>query len=1087
MDRALKDFLKLGGLDFATDVTRRIILKEILNTVEFQYFKEARGQSGFLDLVGKMIVELKEYLILPDEFEKRLQPLKGRFPEFEFKYNDLVKIDQAYEFQLKKRGLIDQRDSLKLLEEGLERGEFVDPNLKKVWIDGFSDFSKLQFSFIEFLTRHADEVTVTLTIDEDPLRRPLFEIVSETQSTLEDIGFQKKWLNQRNHRTESEDLAHLERNLFRTSPVIAPQGLSRSYGKKLINGIASATDGAPSGEAPAQQNGGSAGLGGGKQSRSHEIASASSGALPRNDRESAIQIFEATGLSGELEMIAREIKRLARTHGYHFSDMALLLRATDPYVSVIQSVFRRFQIPFELHERWRLSTSPIARTLVSFLQIFLNDWNRNDLFNFLKSSYVRTNYELVCAIELQALQKGIFKDRAYWLRSFSGANILHEIAHFEDQFLGLKTAAEFTRWIEAVMKHFGLLDFPDTANEKTCFDRESARRILLLLEELKMKSGKSVPSLRASAQQNGGSAVSGGGKRSNLSPEIASTSLGMPSRNDEAVAFARGLMALVEVDLFSIHSRDKNKVQIYNISLARQKEYKVVFLAGLLEKQFPIQIKEDPLLSDIERQALNEHGEILKERLPRQAFERYLFYLAVTRAKEHLILSYPRFDLEGKEALRSFYVDEVERLFSVEVPKKKQHVADVLPDWRDIASEEEGERFVVDTIWSRPEGKRDIHKDHIAFALFNHLRSQPGFASLVRRLFHPAQSAILDERIKPKFLPHEHLWSPTYLELYGECPYRFFSQKVLQLESQQEGIDFARRGTILHDTLEKFFTWFRDVKHGKVSFEEAGAFALETFRNILEKEPLTGERYYRLELQRKWMEEKILGLLRAELVDGKFPLPGLSPKYFEYEFTGLTLCHSERSEGSKNKDSSPVAQNDITGKDAITLRGKIDRIDVDPSGKYALVIDYKTGKNFKKSNLEDGVSLQLPIYLRAVKEKLGLEPLGAHLYSLSSTNSTGFHHKENLDKVNLKTKKGVPLSEKEFEDLLDGTANFAERYAEGIERAEIPVRPRDCADYCPYSALCRIEKWRLKHIYREISEEDKQLKSTQKGQAQVLN
>ncbi|MEM4266787.1 MAG: PD-(D/E)XK nuclease family protein, partial [Candidatus Nanoarchaeia archaeon] len=65
----------------------------------------------------------------------------------------------------------------------------------------------------------------------------------------------------------------------------------------------------------------------------------------------------------------------------------------------------------------------------------------------------------------------------------------------------------------------------------------------------------------------------------------------------------------------------------------------------------------------------------------------------------------------------------------------------------------------------------------------------------------------------------------------------------------------------------------------------------------------------------------------------------------------------------------------------ILIRGKIDRIDVTPDGKFALVIDYKTGKRFKASSLENGTCLQLPLYLLAAKNLLGLEPLGGHLYS----------------------------------------------------------------------------------------------------------
>ena len=220
-DRALKDFLKLGGIDFATDVTRRIILKEILGRLKLQYFDSTQRSNGFLNLIAHTIVELKENLIRPAELRKKLSGLKEEFPEFGPKYDDLCLIYEAYEQELATRHLTDQRDSLRLLEEGLARGEFQKPELSHIWIDGFSDFSKLQLSFIEFLARHAEQMTITLSLDQDPLRAPLFQLVSETQAALEDLGFsattmadpssggKAEWMKNENHRAEASELKHL--------------------------------------------------------------------------------------------------------------------------------------------------------------------------------------------------------------------------------------------------------------------------------------------------------------------------------------------------------------------------------------------------------------------------------------------------------------------------------------------------------------------------------------------------------------------------------------------------------------------------------------------------------------------------------------------------------------------------------------------------------------------------------------------------------------------------------------------------------------------------------------------------------------
>lgn len=958
-DRALKEFLKLGGIQFATDVMRRMILKEVLANLKLHYFDSAQGAAGFLNLIAQTIVEFKEYLIRPEDLQNKLTLLKKEFPEFSLKYDDLCLIYEAYEKELKERRLTDQRDCLRVLEEGLKRGEFHSPQLTHVWIDGFSDFSKIQLSFIEFLTRHADQITITLTLDQNPLRGALFEPVLKTQAALEDLGFKSEWMESRNYRAQNHELKFLERNLFCSSIVVPGQQL-------LLD---------PPIVVPAQELG---------------VA-----LFP-------IQIFEATGLAGEMEMIAREIKKQMRLGNCHFSDVAVLFRNTDPYVHVIESVFRKFGIPFEIHERFRLSRTPLARTLLSFLGIFLNGWLREDVFNFLKSSYVKiADYESVSELEIKALERAVFKDRSVWLAAFPNCEALKRLAQYEDQFLKLSTTVQFSAWLKHVMQTIGFFEFPSSSDRRVRVDRESMKRILLLLDEL---SALALPSGTATAEQ---------------------------------------FIHLIQIDLFSIHSRDKNKVQIYNVSVARQKEYKIVFLAGLLEKQFPIQVKEDPILFDSERRFLNRSGEMLKEFLPRQQFERYFFYLAATRARERLFLTYPRFNLEGRESLPSFYTDEVQHIFSGRVPVKEQPITEVLPSWQEAASQEEAEALVIRDLWHRPAGGRKQEDHHLAFAVYNQLIENPAFKRFLPRLLKPILGQITDERILPYF--KVETWSPTPLEMYAECPYRYFGERVLQLETKTEGIDIKRRGIILHDVLEHFFTYQRDSGK-KMSFEEAAQYCFKKFDELWHQEPLGGDRFYKIELERRNMKEMILGILKLELTEEAPPIRGLEPAYFEFEFKDLVL---------KGK----------TGD--LKLRGKIDRIDTDHEGKYALIIDYKYGKTFDSDALAYGTSLQLPLYLLAVRETLGLKPLGGHLYSLVKASSSGFHHKEHLTEAGVSTKKGISFGSAEFEEVIERAVRFAETFAHGVEKAEIPIRPRDCVSYCGFSSLCRIEKWRLEHIYRE--------------------
>jgi ATP-dependent helicase/DNAse subunit B len=434
--------------------------------------------------------------------------------------------------------------------------------------------------------------------------------------------------------------------------------------------------------------------------------------------------------------------------------------------------------------------------------------------------------------------------------------------------------------------------------------------------------------------------------------------------------------------------------------------------------------------------------------------------MGVTRASETLILSCPRFDLEGKESLPSFYVDEVRSLFQGDIPVKRQSIAEILPSWNEVSSAEEAERRVVREIWNIPETKRSGRAERLLFSIYAFLLSRDSFRSVISKLLRPIEGAIRDERILPHFAPKDGVWSPTALEEYAECPYRYFADRILHFESQEEGIDIKRKGNILHGVLEQFFKWVRDEKGGKVDFDEGRAFCLEKFRKSWAEEPLKGDRWYRIELERRNIEEMLTQIVRLEFAEGKPPLEKLIPTHFEIEFG----FDPEKGDVLKLR----------TDRGELFLRGKIDRIDVDKSGKFGLILDYKTGKTFDGQSLEDGTCLQLPLYVLAAEDRLSLKVLGAHFYSLAAGRSSGFHHQEFLSEAGIKTRKGHRLTEQRFRDLLRRTVQYAARFASVIETAQIPVRPRNCVSYCSYSTICRIEKWRLKHIYREIAEEDKE-------------
>jgi RecB family exonuclease len=197
--------------------------------------------------------------------------------------------------------------------------------------------------------------------------------------------------------------------------------------------------------------------------------------------------------------------------------------------------------------------------------------------------------------------------------------------------------------------------------------------------------------------------------------------------------------------------------------------------------------------------------------------------------------------------------------------------------------------------------------------------------------------------------------SPTSLEHYAACGFRYFCKSVLRLNTveepgEREIMDPATRGSLMHDVLDRFYREKR----------EAG----------------------RPAVREQWNEEDhqwLLAILDEELAAARARgLAGL-PIYSRHEARNiradLLRFLDEDSVFRLETGAVPVGfEQDIPEQQVggVTLRGRVDRIDKTPDGSRAWVIDYKTGKSDDYKGIENdplggGRRLQLPVYISAVQ------------------------------------------------------------------------------------------------------------------------
>ncbi len=193
--------------------------------------------------------------------------------------------------------------------------------------------------------------------------------------------------------------------------------------------------------------------------------------------------------------------------------------------------------------------------------------------------------------------------------------------------------------------------------------------------------------------------------------------------------------------------------------------------------------------------------------------------------------------------------------------------------------------------------------------------------------------------------------SPTALELYLRCPFKYFSRYLLDL-SEEEDVEAMltplERGRILHDLLhEGFKEWDAGRSEPRPVEPETYDDALALFRAVAVKKIPPEHRS--VELRRLFGGPGEAGalewLLRREMARGP-----LQKRLLEHPFqTPLRL--TEGPGGEKPW--------------FVQIKGRVDRADVDASGRLH-VYDYKSGRAPEAS-----VTLQVPLYSMCLSQDLG--------------------------------------------------------------------------------------------------------------------
>jgi ATP-dependent helicase/nuclease subunit B len=574
---------------------------------------------------------------------------------------------------------------------------------------------------------------------------------------------------------------------------------------------------------------------------------------------------------------------------------------------------------------------------------------------------------------------------------------------------------------------------------------------------------------------------------------------------------------LGEMDL-AIVPPTLDQVLVGSIPRTRDPGSRMVIVLGMSEAQFPRRAAVSGGLTRLERHQLQATRIELDGTDDRDTDrENLLAYLALTRASEVLCITRPLTMDEQPVNPGRFWSWICARLQGV-TPAAVSHTFN-----RDLGEVHTPHQLVAALLERRRPGAAPAAKSvrEMSDWLFEQQSAgkEPfrGLYDMVWPVLRYRNLATLSAESVALLYPEPDIvCSITALEAMAACPFQHFARQTLRLREPVEArIGRDVEGSLAHKALELLLPVLAEAR----ASPDSDPTQAEQVEKALQKAAATILGTGQLEDPRtssllRRMHGSLLRLIQRQAAINQ--VSALRPRCAEFVF------------GPESPASSLQVRLD-TGK-SLLLRGRIDRVDVDPEDRAFVVVDYKrSAKTLSRDQLKLGLSLQLVAYMLALADAAprwlrNARPAGAMYFpshdppvrlahpsdredtsSTSKTRPRGLLNQEflalldgSIGKDHLKSEvfqiainksdgaiaSKCDLVDREvFERLLDAVREHLRELGTLVARGEVSVSPyklkrvTPCAT-CAYRSVCRFE--RVENGYRVLqAERDVSTKSSE--------
>lgn len=1060
---ALGKLFPPGRYRVLSDAHRLALFEEAAQRAALSFYRRGPQESlpaALLEQLAELIAGVRRDGVDAAALEQRLQEARERRdPGVEIaRLQDIVALARAYE-ELLGEELLDEPRGWSLLvaqlqQRGSEALRQLFPATELLLLEGFSAFRVPEARFLAALAEQS--LPVVVNIDYSPENGPLFGNFQEVVEQLRGAGYRAYSTDPpvlMTHATPPSERvflplgAYLRRWLFNTEREIRHPGFS-----------------------------------------------------------AVVTLVECQDREQEVVLIARLVKELLCRQGYRPHEIAVVMRQPELYSGLFREIFALYGIPANVTDRFWLAQSAVAIAVASVLSFPLNGFRRIELERIVQNPYVRLmgpGGEPLDGVNLLAVARRRrilgghrFGGAQGWLRQLETAckflqqqlellrsdpysdpveeeELQQEVRACERAWQDFQLLCQRLAWAEERYTPVGFLRL---LKQEILVGMGIYDAIQAAYEQLRRKQWRSDAEWLAVVER-----VERDARALTRLVELAEEFVAIFRQRwgDEPrplADYVERFLTALRGERYQVREKPGAGVTITSIEQTRGIPFRVLILCGAVDGEFPLPYRTEHLLG---------YELPFSEERHRRA-ERMLFYQFLTnhaealeRGEQRLYITYPL--RQGDQQLvRSPFIEELLKVTSLEQDGAIVKGAELLrlfhQGW-DAAAEVPAlvQQYGQRASWIAVQGTLSEWA-----ALVAERGQEESGAEALSGLVRPWEPESCEEplplppELEERFRQRVGVsFSATELELYRQCPYRYFALHVLRLREPEPPVlelSPLERGIVLHRIVARFFQQLQQEGELLALPHRDGLPPLRTaplpeefevaYRSL---QQVALEELQRIRFAHPWFELEVEQLLGTEGRAGSLWFWLQSEYRRRQERPGFVPVAVELGFGMR-----PVFAEPVPVAEGAWLQGRIDRVELWVEGEPPLlgVADYKSGRlqqRVSRTDLEKGFHLQLPLYLWAAQQILerdygiAAEPAFAALYALRPHRRAGSAKAEEPEHFVLGWSKGQESVSKQ----VDCARDFAQEAIKRIRQRLFPVKPyrgRTFCRGCPYRALCRIDQ-----------------------------